>query len=181
VTAPRDTAEPITAAIAERVRNLRRDNSWTQEDLAAALVEVGVPWNRATVINLEARAMSSRSQSTPGRDSISVQELLGLARVLKVAPGELVPELYHDTTYVVAAKLNLLRPVERKHVADLINLLLKGQSVTTTAVTGDVAPLALEALRTALMWREQELSSSKAVLDELRQTYMSLTTGGGRS
>lgn len=88
----RSTAEPITAVIAARVRYLREDLGMSQEDLALALNKIGVPWKRATVVNLETRAPDSRGKS-PGRDSVTVEELLGLALVLGVPPVGLLYDL----------------------------------------------------------------------------------------
>lgn len=85
----RATAEPITAVIAERVRDLRGRAGMNQEDLAAAMRDRGMSWKRATVVNLEKRAASSRG-AAGGRDSISVQELLALALALDVPPAALV-------------------------------------------------------------------------------------------
>lgn len=80
---PRPLAEPITVAIAERVRALREAAGWTQAQLADAVAEHGLPWKRATVVNLEKRAATGRD-SGGGRDSISVQELLVLALVFNL-------------------------------------------------------------------------------------------------
>jgi transcriptional regulator with XRE-family HTH domain len=91
-TSGRTTAEPITAVVAARVRYLREDLGMSQEDLALALNKIGVPWKRATVVNLETRAPDSRGKSR-GRDAVTVEELLGLALVLGVPPVGLLYDL----------------------------------------------------------------------------------------
>ncbi|HEY1971332.1 MAG TPA: helix-turn-helix transcriptional regulator [Pseudonocardia sp.] len=88
----RTTAEPITAVVAARVRYLRESAGMSQEDLAQALNKVGVAWKRATVVNLETRAPDSRGKG-PGRDSVTLEELLGLALVLGVPPIGLLLDL----------------------------------------------------------------------------------------
>lgn len=87
------TGEAVTAVIAERVRSLRKSRGMSQANLAEALNKVGVPWKRATVVNLEARAAGSRGRSPSGRDSVSVGELLGLAEVLGVPAGRVGPRV----------------------------------------------------------------------------------------
>jgi transcriptional regulator with XRE-family HTH domain len=91
-TTNRSTAEPITAVIAERVRNLRERAGMNQADLAAAMSKEGVPWKRATVVNLEKRASSSRGAGSGGRDAVSVQEWLALALVFDVPPVLLIAD-----------------------------------------------------------------------------------------
>lgn len=93
--AQRSSAEPITAVIAAQVRLLRENLGMSQEDLAVALNKVGVPWKRATVVNLETRAPDSRGKSA-GRDAVTVEELLGLALVLGVPPVGLLYDLHTD-------------------------------------------------------------------------------------
>lgn len=62
-----------------------------QADLAAAMSDLGVPWKRATVVNLETRAADSRGKGH-GRDAVTVQELLALAQVLDVPPPLLLAD-----------------------------------------------------------------------------------------
>lgn len=57
----------------------------SQAQLAAAVSELGVPWKRSTVVNLETRATGSRGKGA-GRDAVTVKELLALAVVLSVPP-----------------------------------------------------------------------------------------------
>lgn len=89
----------------------------SQANLAEALNKVGVPWKRATVVNLEARAAGSRGRSPSGRDSVSVGELLGLAEVLGVPPVALAPEL--DS----AQPSDLLLQIGRMTQAERVNLI----------------------------------------------------------
>lgn len=82
---PRPSAEPITEVIAERVRDLREKSGLSQFDLAERVRSLGLPWKRATVVNLETRAPNSRGKGA-GRDVVTVQELLVLALALDVPP-----------------------------------------------------------------------------------------------
>lgn len=101
----RTSAEPITAVIAERVRLLREDLNLSQGELAEALDAIGVPWKRATVVNLEARAAGSRGQGR-GRDAVSVEELLGLALVLGVPPVGLLYDLRSNEDTPVTSQVS---------------------------------------------------------------------------
>jgi transcriptional regulator with XRE-family HTH domain len=90
----RPTAEAITAVIAERVRTLRDRAGLSQSDLAERMVELGIQWKRPTVVNLEKRAPSFRTRKPgPGRDAVTVQELIGLALALDVPPTALLVDL----------------------------------------------------------------------------------------
>lgn len=88
----RPTAERITAVVADRVRDLRDELQWSQEDLAAHLRAHGLTrWKRATVVNLERRGSRSRAKGeSAGRDMVTVQELLTLSYVLGVNPSALL-------------------------------------------------------------------------------------------
>ena len=88
----RETAEPITATIADHVRKLRVSAGMSQDDLAKAMSALGVPWKRATVVNLEKRGPSSRGDAATGRDALTVGELLALALVLGVPPALLLAD-----------------------------------------------------------------------------------------
>lgn len=103
--AARASAEPITAVIAERVRDLRERSGLTQGELADRMAELGVPWKRATVINLETRAPSSRG-SGAGRDAVTVQELLALAVIFDVPPIWLLADPREGTPTPITAKLD---------------------------------------------------------------------------
>lgn len=91
-TSTRTTAEAITEVVASRVRYLRESMGMSQEDVALALNKVGVPWKRATVVNLETRAPGSRGKGL-GRDAVTLEEFLGLALVLGVPPVGLLYDL----------------------------------------------------------------------------------------
>lgn len=90
----RSSAEPITAAIADRVRVLRAAGRLTQKDLAEAMVLQGVAWTRSTVVNLEQSSKGSRGTGA-GRDAVTVQELLALARVFDIPPVMLLADPRH--------------------------------------------------------------------------------------
>ena len=58
------------------------------------MIALGLPWKRATVVNLETRAPGSRGKG-PGRDALTVQELLALALALDVPPITLLADPHH--------------------------------------------------------------------------------------
>src|SRR5690606_15196342 len=68
--------------VRRRVKELRGRIGMSAADLAGKLVDVGVPWNRSIVANFEGGR----------RPTLSVVELLALARVLNVAPVHLLIE-----------------------------------------------------------------------------------------
>jgi transcriptional regulator with XRE-family HTH domain len=80
VTEPRKRSAPATARIAERVREARRANGWSQEQLARALQLAGRPTKRETIAELE----------TGRRHDITVSLLLALATVLRTPAAELL-------------------------------------------------------------------------------------------
>ncbi len=81
----RATAEPITALVADRVRELRNSSGLSQAELAAKMVKLGIPWTRLTVVNLEKRSKEARERGgAGGRDAVTAQELLALATVFDV-------------------------------------------------------------------------------------------------
>lgn len=99
----RPTAEPITALLADRVRRFRERCGMSQADLAERMTELGTPWKRATVVNLEKRGTISRQRvPTAGRDAITVQELLRLAVALDVPPVWLLADPKSGTPVPIA-------------------------------------------------------------------------------
>lgn len=76
----------IPEAVGRRVRALRTDRGWTQQQLADEMERLGFPWKRITVAEVEGVR----------RRSVSVDELLGLALLFRepvpgfllLAPGE---------------------------------------------------------------------------------------------
>jgi transcriptional regulator with XRE-family HTH domain len=75
----RPAARPVET-IARRVREVRRRRGLSAAQLAERLREVGIPWDRNIVANLE----------TGRRASVDVGELLALADALNVAPVHLL-------------------------------------------------------------------------------------------
>lgn len=98
----RPTAEPITAVIAERVRTLRTQRGMSQEALAHEVAKRGPKWKRATVVNLEKRASSSRGAQGSGRDSVTGQELIALAMALGVPLAWLLADPKSDSLVPLA-------------------------------------------------------------------------------
>jgi hypothetical protein len=97
----RESAEPITATVAANVRKWRERAGMSQAGLAAAMTALGVPWKRATVVNLEKRGAGSRGDAATGRDALTVGELLALASALDVPPVLLLADPRTDTVVSV--------------------------------------------------------------------------------
>lgn len=76
---PSTDADPV-GTIARRVKEIRGRRGWTAADLGERLKSHNVKWDRFTVANLE----------NGKRQSVSVVELLALARVLDVSPVNLL-------------------------------------------------------------------------------------------
>lgn len=83
-------AETPTAVIARRMRALRQ-GKFTADQLAQAMREHGIPWQRTVVAKLE----------NGRRDTVSVGELFALALVLDVTPAALLVDLDDPTAEVV--------------------------------------------------------------------------------
>lgn len=89
-----------TQAAAQRMKELRVKRGLTAAQLAGRMTELGIPWDRSIVANLE----------NGRRRSLSVDEMLGLAVALNVAPVHLlVPvdgdsEPYHITPAVATSR-----------------------------------------------------------------------------
>lgn len=105
--ARRPGAEPIAAVLADRVRELREGRGLSQADLAARMAELGTPWKRATVVNLEKRGTTSRGSSGVGRDAVTLQEWLHLALVLNVPPPWLLADPRVDAPVPIAEGVDL--------------------------------------------------------------------------
>jgi len=63
----------------------------SQADLAERMAELGTPWKRATVVNLEKRGTASRGTGV-GRDAVTLQEWLHLAEALNAPPPLLLAD-----------------------------------------------------------------------------------------
>ncbi|MGH3480566.1 MAG: helix-turn-helix domain-containing protein [Nocardioidaceae bacterium] len=106
--AARETAEPITALIADRVREFRARADLSQQGLADQMAARGIPWKRPTVVNLEKRGTASTKRSSGvGRDAVTVQELLTLAVVLDVPPTALLADPQSDTPVPIAGQVEM--------------------------------------------------------------------------
>ena len=96
-----------TAAIAQRVRELRTKRGWSAERLAQEMRGAGVGWNRGVVAKLE----SGR------RQDVSVAELLALSFVLNVAPVHLVVSpTAVDASYQVTPQLTVAAEAVREWI-----------------------------------------------------------------
>lgn len=78
--------------LAERVKTLRKSRGWTAQRLAEEMTAAGFRWERMVVTKLE----------TGRRQSVSIDELFGLAFVLDVSPIHLlVPPDDEPPVYLV--------------------------------------------------------------------------------
>lgn len=75
-----------TAAIATRVRGLRKARGWSAQRLAEEMTAAGLPWDRNIVANLE----------NGRRKVVTVDELLCFARIFDVGPMALLDENAHE-------------------------------------------------------------------------------------
>lgn len=81
----------ITDVIGRRVRETRKRQGLTAQQLADLMRDCGVAWNRSIVANLE----------NGRRQDVTVVELLALGRVLHVAPIHLLVPPTNDGTFHV--------------------------------------------------------------------------------
>jgi transcriptional regulator with XRE-family HTH domain len=86
-----DSLDGPIGTIAKRVREVRGRRGWTAAQLGEELHKHGVPWDRFTVSSLESGK----------RKTVTVQELIGLALALDVAPIHLLVPL-DDRPYLLA-------------------------------------------------------------------------------
>lgn len=85
-----------TRVVAARVKALRSKRGWSAQRLADELTKVGIPWDRSIVANFENHR----------RQTVGVEELLGLAYVLDVAPIHLlVPPADDQVFYGVTPEM----------------------------------------------------------------------------
>jgi transcriptional regulator with XRE-family HTH domain len=82
---------------AARVRELRTGRGWSAQRLADEMTKVGIPWPRNVVVNLERNR----------RQSIGVDELLGLAYVFDVAPVHLLVPIDSEGQYTPVPGVNV--------------------------------------------------------------------------
>lgn len=76
LTEDKDRAEPITRLLGKRVAEQRKSIGMNQTQLGTRMAELGLGWTRYTVVKLENNK----------RESISLQDWLALAQVLRVPP-----------------------------------------------------------------------------------------------
>ncbi|MBP2341104.1 transcriptional regulator with XRE-family HTH domain [Saccharothrix coeruleofusca] len=78
----------VTQIVVQRMKELRTRRGLTAEGLAEAMSGLGIPWQAGVVTKLEKGY----------RKSLSVNELLGLALALDVAPVHLLVPVEGDTS-----------------------------------------------------------------------------------
>jgi transcriptional regulator with XRE-family HTH domain len=148
-------AEPVTAVIADRVRALRERAGLNQAQLATRMAELGLPWTRLTVVNLEKRASQSRSRDGKGRDSVSVQELMALALALDVPPLLLIADPRSDDPVPIATG------VKRRDETTWDALLwLVGQNDIAIEFDDDEPPSDRYSTRAAMIWAAWEIAEA---------------------
>lgn len=76
-------ADPLTRLIAERVALYRKRSGLNQEQLGQKMAELGTGWTRSTVVKFE----------NLNRESVSVSDLLALARALDLPPTWLLADV----------------------------------------------------------------------------------------
>ncbi len=87
-----------TAAVAQRIRDLRKKRGWSAERLAQEMRGAGIGWNRGVVTKLEGGR----------RHDVSVAELFALSYVLNVAPVHvLVPPDDGEEPYQVTPEVSV--------------------------------------------------------------------------
>lgn len=76
----RPPTHPLSALVGGRVRKLREERGWTQDQLAGHLRMIGLNWPRSTVAKLER-----------GERAVSLEELLLVAMIFDLPIADLVP------------------------------------------------------------------------------------------
>jgi len=84
--------------VAGRVRQLRQERDWSQEDLARYMSRAGFSWRQTTVAKTEAASRPLR-----------VDELSGLADVFEVAVGQLLVSEVSDAEKAARNELLVIR------------------------------------------------------------------------
>jgi len=103
----------VTREIAQRMREVRDKRGLTGAELAERMTGLGVPWDRSIVANLE----------NGRRQSVTVEELLALALILRAAPVHLiVPPDDSDAPYQVTAAVTESRFRVRSWIRGLFPL-----------------------------------------------------------
>ena len=111
----------------------------SQADLAERMAELGTPWKRATVVNLEKRGTASRGTGV-GRDAVTLQEWLHLAEALNAPPPLLLADPRRGEPV----------PVAEGRTQDPWRVLL--WLVGSGALTGEIASHPRSSTATDLIW-----------------------------
>lgn len=86
-----------TRSVAQLVKKLRDNRGLSASALAQAMTDLGIRWDRSIVANLE----------TGRRGSVSIEELLGLAYCLDIAPVHLLAGLDDAAQFPVTPTLSV--------------------------------------------------------------------------
>lgn len=92
------TYGPPSDVVAERVREVRKRRGWTPHQLAQECADVGLQLSANAIENIES---GRRDKNGRRRRHITVDELIGLAFALDVAPVHLVFPLDEDGSYAL--------------------------------------------------------------------------------
>ena len=113
------TGSDVNDLIGDNVRAARRRLGWSVEDLISKCAAEGLTLTAGQMYLIEARGKDGRP-----RRRITVDELLTLARVFKVRPSVLLPELAErtpsDPDPVIAHILDTLPPITEKQRESLV-------------------------------------------------------------
>jgi hypothetical protein len=105
-----------TQVIAERVRQLMKRKDWTAQRLVDELAKVGIEWTRLIVANLLVKKSDRR------RRYVTVDELLALAKVLDVAPIDLMLPVDLAARYAITPTTAVQASVARSWIRGQIPL-----------------------------------------------------------
>ncbi|WP_141923621.1 hypothetical protein [Haloactinospora alba] len=92
------TYGPPSDVVAERVREVRKRRGWTPHQLAQECADVGLQLSANTIENIES---GRRDKNGRRRRHVTVDELIGLAFALDVAPVHLVFPISEEGTYAL--------------------------------------------------------------------------------
>jgi transcriptional regulator with XRE-family HTH domain len=138
----RDETPPPSHVFARRLRETREDRGLSQRQLAEAMTAVGRPMDRIAV---------HRMEKIPPERVVSLDEMLGFAKVLEIAPALLIS------------------PPDREHVWITNGVGYKGGEVRNWLVWGTPGMPELARDRLALAWEmEDYVSYFQAYVDAKR-------------
>jgi transcriptional regulator with XRE-family HTH domain len=140
--------------VAKRVREVRRRRGLTVAQLAQRCTELGMPGlTEQAIYNLEAGRADKRGRR---RRAVTVDELVGLAHVLDVAPVHLLLPLDDTASYQVTATLSEPVPIAREWVRGYFPLAATDERIYFSSVPQSE-------------WRRPSLTDEELYEDQLTQ------------